>query len=422
MNVAKAGMPHEQTAIATDHRAALLAGFLGWTLDAFDFFLVVMCLTAIQTEFKTDDKHMALTLAITLAFRPVGALIFGLLADRYGRRLPLIIDLIFYSVVEVLSGLAPNYTTFLILRALFGIGMGGEWGVGASLAMEKVPPRLRGVLSGLLQEGYAAGYLLAAVCYFFVFPRWGWRPMFFIGGLPALLAIYVRVHVKESEVWKKTRHETWGQLGRGIASHWKLFIYLVLLMMMMNFVSHGTQDMYPTLLKRAWGFRPQKVAVVTAFTMVGAIAGGLLFGLLSDRFGRRRSMIAALLCAMVVIPIWALSPSLSLLLAGGFLMQFMVQGAWGVIPAHLTELSPDSVRGFLPGFAYQCGVSVAGLVAYIQAVFAAKTSYPATMALTTVTVLAGAIIMTAVGREKRGIHFGGATTSIPAIEPSPVTK
>src|SRR5438270_3523157 len=232
------------------HRAALFAGFLGWTLDAFDFFLVVMALTAIAADFHKTDKDIAFAITLTLAFRPVGAFIFGLLADRYGRRLPLIIDLIFFSVVEVLSGFAPNYITFLVLRALFGIGMGGEWGVGASLAMEKVPPRLRGVLSGLLQEGYAAGYLLAALCYFFVFPRWGWRPMFFIGGLPALLAIYVRLHVKESEVWKKTKHESWGQLGRGIASHWKLFLYLTLLMMMMNFISHGTQDMYSTFLER----------------------------------------------------------------------------------------------------------------------------------------------------------------------------
>src|SRR3954463_3161783 len=222
----------------TDHRAALTAGYLGWTLDAFDFFLVVSCLTAIAREFHKSDAELALTLTVTLAFRPVGAFIFGLLADRYGRRLPLMIDLVFYSVVEVLSGLAPNYTTFLILRALLGIGMGGEGGVGASLAMEKVPPRLRGVLSGLLQEGYAVGYLLAAVCYFFVFPRWGWRPMFFIGGLPALLALFVRFKVKESEVWKKTKHESWGQLGRSLASNWKLFIYLTLLMMMMNFVSH----------------------------------------------------------------------------------------------------------------------------------------------------------------------------------------
>src|SRR5215831_20021159 len=221
------------------HGAALLAGFLGWTLDAFDFFLVVMALTAIQADFHKTDKDIALAITLTLAFRPVGAFIFGLLADRYGRRLPLIIDLIFFSIVEVLSGLAPDYRTFLVLRALFGIGMGGEWGVGASLAMEKVPPRLRGVLSGLLQEGYAAGYLLAAICYFFVFDRWGWRPMFFIGGLPALLALFVRVHVKESEVWQKTRHESWSNLGRAIASNWRLFIYLTILMMMMNFVSHG---------------------------------------------------------------------------------------------------------------------------------------------------------------------------------------
>ncbi len=234
--------------------------------------------------------------------------------------------------------------------------------------------------------------------------------MFFIGGLPALLAIFVRLRVKESEVWERTRHENWSQLGRGIASHWRLFIYLVLLMMMMNFVSHGTQDLYPTLLKRAWNFSPRKVAAVTAFTMVGAISGGILFGLLSDRVGRRRSMIIALFCAILVIPLWALSPALSLLLAGGFVMQFMVQGAWGIIPAHLTELSPDSVRGFLPGFSYQCGVALAGLVTFIQAIFAARTSYPATMALTALTVLIGAIVVSALGREKRGITFGEAVS------------
>lgn len=387
-----------------DHRSALFAGFLGWTLDAFDFFLVVFSLTAIATEFHRSDAAIALSITLTLAFRPVGAFIFGLLADRYGRRLPLMLDLVFYSVVEVLSGLAPNYTTFMILRALFGIGMGGEWGVGASLAMEKVPPRLRGVLSGLLQEGYAAGYLLAAICYFFVFPRWGWRPMFFIGGLPALLALFVRVNVKESEVWKKTRHESWGQLGRAIASHWRLFIYLTLLMMMMNFVSHGTQDMYPTFLQRQWGFGPTQRAAITAFSMVGAIAGGILFGFFSDRLGRRRSMIVALVCAIAVIPLWAFAPSLALLVMGAFLMQFMVQGAWGIVPAHLSELSPDSVRGFLPGFAYQCGVLLASSVAYIEALFAVSAI---AMALTAVTVFAGAIVITALGRERRGIHFGG---------------
>src|SRR5690242_3929056 len=209
---------------ASDHRAALLAGYLGWTLDAFDFFLVVSCLTAIGREFHKTDAEMALTLTATLAFRPVGAFLFGLLADRYGRRLPLMLDLVFFSVVEVLSGLAPTYTSFLVLRALFGIGMGGEWGVGATLAMEKAPSRLRGVLSGLLQEGYAAGYLLAAICYYFVFPRWGWRPLFYIGGLPALLALFVRFRVKESEVWERTKHANWGGLWRAIASNWKLFL------------------------------------------------------------------------------------------------------------------------------------------------------------------------------------------------------
>ncbi len=391
---------------AGDHRAAVLAGFLGWTLDAFDFFLVVFTLTAIAREFGKSDAELALTLTVTLAFRPVGAFIFGLLADRYGRRLPLMIDLVFYSIVEVLSGLAPNYATFVVLRALFGIGMGGEWGVGASLAMEKVPPRLRGVLSGLLQEGYAVGYLLAAVCYFFVFPRWGWRPLFFIGGLPALLALYVRTGVKESEVWERTRHATWGELGRGIASHWKTFLYLMLLMTMMNFASHGTQDMYPTFLERDWGFSPQARSAITAVSMIGAITGGILFGLLSDRWGRRRSMILAFVLAVLCIPLWAFAPSLLLLVAGAFLMQFMVQGAWGVIPAHITELSPDSVRGFLPGFAYQCGVLIAGTVAYIEAVFASRTTYARAMALVALVVFTVAAVVAGAGRERRGITFG----------------
>src|SRR4030081_3047971 len=198
----------------TDQRAAVTAGFLGWTLDAFDFFLVVMTLTAIGKEFGKSDAPIAFSLTLTLLFRPVGAFIFGLLADRYGRKLPLMIDLVFYSVVEVATGFAHSFTTFLVLRALFGIGMGGEWGVGASLAMEKVPPRLRGFLSGMLQQGYALGYLLAAVCFYLVFPRWGWRPMFFIGGLPALLGLFVRFRVKESEVWQKTRQTSWSSLSR----------------------------------------------------------------------------------------------------------------------------------------------------------------------------------------------------------------
>ena len=388
------------------HGPAVLAGFLGWTLDAFDFFLVVLSLTAIAKEFHRSDAEIALSITLTLVFRPVGAFIFGLMADRYGRRIPLMIDLVFYSVVEVATGFAHSFTTFMVLRALFGIGMGGEWGVGASLAMEKVPPRLRGLLSGLLQQGYALGYLLAAGCFYFVFPRWGWRPMFFIGGLPALLGVFVRFRVKESEVWQKTRHTNWSSLGRAICSHWKLFLYLTLLMMMMNFTSHGTQDMFPTFLQRQWGMRPTERAVITAVSMMGAILGGTLFGSLSDRLGRRRAMIAALVSAVACVPLWAYAPSLTLLIAGAFLIQFMVQGAWGIIPAHLSELSPDSVRGFLPGFAYQCGVLLAGSVAYVEAILAEHTSYANAMALTASVVFTLAAVVVALGREQKGIQFG----------------
>ena len=391
-----------------DSGRALLAGFLGWTLDAFDFFLVVMCLTAIAHDFHKQVTSVALSLTVTLAFRPVGAFIFGLLADRYGRRLPLMLDLVFYSIVEVLSGLAPNLTTFLVLRALFGIGMGGEWGVGASLAMEKVPPRWRGVLSGVLQEGYAVGYLLASLCYFFVFPRVGWRPLFFLGGLPALLALYVRFGIRESEVWERTRHANWTNLARSILSNWPLFIYLVVLMAMMNFSSHGTQDLYPTFLEKSFHFSPQRRSLLTAFTMVGAVSGGIVFGLFSDRYGRRRAMIAALLLGCCVIPLWAFPRNTVWLWAGGFLIQFMVQGAWGVIPAHISELSPDSVRGFLPGFAYQCGVLIAGTAPYVQSHLVEQKGwgYGNVMSLTALIVFMLAAVVTAVGQERRATAFG----------------
>ena len=391
---------------ASDYVSALIASFLGWTLDAFDFFILVFVLPSVAKDFGKSIPDLALTITVTLAFRPVGALIFGLLADRYGRRLPLMIDLVFYSVVEVLSGLAPNYTTFLVLRALFGIGMGGEWGIGASLAMEKVPPRWRGVLSGFLQEGYATGYLLAACCYFFVFPRWGWRPMFFIGGLPALLALFVRFRVKESKVWEKKKAESWAHLGRGIAAQWRLFLYLVALMTAMVGVAHGTQDMYPTFLKVERGFSAQTVAKIAVIYNVGALIGGIAFGLVSDRYGRRFTMITSLLLGVLVIPLWAYAPTAAGLVTGAFLLQFMVQGAWGVIPAHITELSPDSVRGFLPGFAYQCGVLLAGSVAYVEAVFAQRTSYANAMALTAVTVFLLAAVVAARGPERRAARFG----------------
>lgn len=382
-----------------------MASFLGWTLDAFDFFLVAFCLTAIGNEFHKPDKAIALSITLTLAFRPVGAFLFGLVADRYGRRLPLMVDLIFYSVVEVATGFAPNFASFLVLRALFGIGMGGEWGVGASLAMEKVPAKWRGVLSGLLQQGYALGNLLAAGCYLIFFPRWGWRPLFFLGGLPALLALFVRFRVKESEVWQKSKHESWGQLGASIAQHWKLFLYITVLMTGMNFASHGTQDMYPTFLERFWHFGPLQRSVISMISMVGALAGGVTVGLVSDRIGRRRAIVIALTAAILLTPLWAYAPQVGLLITGAFFIQFCVQGAWGVIPAHLSELSPNEVRGFMPGFAYQCGVLLAGSVGALEAVFAEHMSYATAMASTAAVVFAGTAIIAALGREKKGIEF-----------------
>jgi SHS family lactate transporter-like MFS transporter len=400
--------PPSQVENPSDRNHAVAASFLGWTLDAFDYFLVVYCLTAIARDFHRSDKDMALAITVTLAFRPVGAFFFGLLADRYGRRVPLMIDLVFYSIVEVATAFAPGYTWFLILRGLFGIGMGGEWGVGASLAMEKVPPRLRGILSGLLQQGYALGNLLAALCYLFLFQRWGWRPMFLIGGLPALLALFVRVKVKESEAWERTRSADWSQLWASIFSNWKLFLYIALLMTFMNFSSHGTQDMYPTFLQRYFHFDASKRSIISAVSSVGAIAGGIFFGWLSDRIGRRKSIVIALVLAVIVIPLWAFSPVTAMIVAGAFVMQFMVQGAWGVIPAHLSELAPDSVRSFLPGFGYQCGVLISGSIVYIQAFLAERMSYPSTMAATGAVVFIGGAIVTALGRERRGRQFGTA--------------
>jgi SHS family lactate transporter-like MFS transporter len=390
-----------------DRASGFLAGTIGWTLDAFDFFLVVFCLTAIGREFHKPDTTVSLAIVMTLAFRPLGGFVFGLLADRYGRRLPMIWNLGLCALVQLLSGLAPTFGIFLVSRAMFGMIMGGQWGVGASLAMEKAPVRLRGLLSGILQQGYAAGYLLAALCFWLMFPRFGWRPLFFIACLPALAAaVYVALWVRESEVWQRTRHESWASLWKGLASNWRLLCYITLFTMTLHMSSHGSQDMYPTFLERQWGFGTGQRALLTAGSMVGAIAGGILCGFLSDRWGRRRMMIGALSGALLVTPLWAFAPTAGLLVTGAFLMQFMIQGAWGVAPAHLAELAPDSLRGFLPGFGNACGVVLASSVVYLEAVFAHRSSYAIAMAGTAGTVLAAAIAMTAAGRENKAVTFG----------------
>ena len=388
-----------------NQRNALIAGFLGWTLDAFDFFVLTYVLNDVARDFHRTRPDIALTLTASLAMRPIGAIIFGLLADRYGRRLPLMLDVVFYSIIEVLSGFAPSYGAFMVLRLLYGIGMGGEWGVGASLTMESVPARWRGILSGLLQEGYALGNILAAVAYFTIFPRFGWRALFFVGGLPALLSLFIRAKVKESEAWHATRTD-WSTYWSVVRRNLRRFVYLVVLMTMMNFMSHGTQDLYPTFLSKQRGYDPHSTAIISIIAMIGAICGGLAFGAYSDRKGRRRAMITAALLGVAAIPLWILSPTTALLIAGGFMMQFMVQGAWGVIPAHINELSPGELRGFFPGFAYQLGVLCASTISYIEPVLGERFSYTQAMGILAAAVLSVAALVVYFGPEAKGIQFG----------------
>ena len=345
---------------------AVLAGFLGWTLDAFDFFIVVFLFDTLSREFGVTKREIVLTTTATLAMRPIGALLFGLLADRYGRRVPLMANVVYFSIIELLCGFSPNFTVFIVLRALFGIGMGGEWGVGASLAMEAAPVRWRGILSGILQSGYSIGYLLAAIAARFLLPMWGWRPMFWIGALPALLALYIRTKVPESEAWKQHRAASTGQVLRIVAGEWKRFVYLVVLMTFMMFLSHGTQDLYPDFLKEVHKISAAMVANIAMIYNVGAVVGAILFGHFSQVAGRRIGIAAALGLSLLMIPLWAFGSGLGVIIASSFLMQAGVQGAWGVIPVHLNELSADAARGLMPGLAYQLGILLASPTNSIQ--------------------------------------------------------
>jgi SHS family lactate transporter-like MFS transporter len=394
----------------TNQRNAVLAGFLGWTLDAFDFFILTLVVDDVAKSFGRTRPDILFAVTVALAMRPIGAIIFGIMADHWGRRLPLMINVIFYAIVSVLSGLAPSYQAFLLLRMLFGVGMGGEWGVGASLALESASARLRGLLSGLLQEGYALGNLLAALAFRLAYPyfnTWypgnGWRVMFFLGGLPALLSLFIRSQVKESAAWRE--HKTdWATYRKSLPHYWRRFAYLVMLMTMMNFMSHGTQDVYPTLLGTI-GYSKARIADVTMLSGIGAILGGLAFGYYSDRAGRRRAMLTAMVCGLIVVPFWIAGHSPALILIGVFLMQFFVQGAWGVIPAHINELSPNHLRGFFPGFAYQLGVMFAASIPYVEALLGERFTYTQAMGGLVSAVFVIAFAVTAFGPEAKGVSF-----------------
>ena len=394
--------------LTTDQRNAFLAAYLGWTLDAFDYFLLVFILKDVEHEFNASPQQGVTLLFMTLACRPIGALIFGAAADKYGRRVPLMVNVILYSALELASGFAPTLTSLLVLRALFGVAMGGEWGLGASLALESTPAEVRGLLSGILQQGYPVGYLLGAVAYPLIEPHFGWRPMFFLGALPALLSLFIRAKVKESPVWEAGRHKRVPiDIGAALRQHGGLFAYLVLLMTAFNFMSHGTQDLYPKFLQVQRHFSPRTVSTITIIFNVGAIAGGIIFGTLSQRIGRRRAIVIAALIGVPIIPLWALSHSPVWLAVGAFFMQFCVQGAWGVIPAHLTELSPNALRGTFTGLAYQLGNLLASVNGNLQTKIAERHGGDYSLGLASVifVVLLTVAVVTSLGKESRAIRF-----------------
>jgi SHS family lactate transporter-like MFS transporter len=389
----------------SDRWHAMGAGFLGWTLDAFDFFVVIFLLDTLAEHFHVPKRDVVFSITATLMMRPIGALLFGMMADRYGRRRPLMVNVLFFSSIELLCGFAPNFTAFFILRMLFGIGMGGEWGVGASLAMEHAPIRLRGVLSGILQAGYPIGYLLAAVAARLILPSWGWRAMFWVGGIPALLALYIRTKVPESEAWEQHRLTRTIDGPRIAWQHKWLSLYLIALMFLMNCLSHGTQDLYPDFLKHAHGIAPNTVTYITIVYNIGAVVGAVIFGMLSERIGRRYSMLAALGVALAVIPAWAFGGTMATLVAGAFLMQMGVQGAWGIIPVHLNELSPDAVRGLLPGFTYQIGILFAALTPTVEFSMRDHLGYAWALTAFELIVIAALALMLIFGKERRGRSF-----------------
>lgn len=378
---------------------------MGWTLDAFDFFVVIFLVDTLAGEFHVTKAKIILSLTATLAMRPVGAIIFGLLADRFGRRAPLMGNVIFYSIIGFSCGFAPNYAVFLVLRALYGIGMGGEWGVGASLALEAAPQKLRGLLSGILQSGYSIGYLLAAIAARTIYPHLGWRWMFWIGALPALLALYIRSHVPESEAWKQHRAPDFSSIFRVVGQNMKLFFYLLLLLTLFTGLSHGTQDLYPDFLKSQHGIAPNTVANLAMLYNIGAIVGAIIFGHLSEKLGRRYSIAFALLLSLCTIPLWAFGSTVVILAAASFVMQVGVQGAWGVMPAHLNELVPDSVRGLLPGMAYQLGVLIGAPTNSIEYALRDRFGYQWAIAGFEIAVIVLLMIVTLAGRENKGKAF-----------------
>ncbi|WP_047607632.1 MFS transporter [Rahnella aquatilis] len=392
-------------------RNVAIASFLSWTLDAFDFFILVFLLSDIASAFQVDIKQVTLAILLTLAVRPIGALLFGRAAEKYGRKPVLMVNIALFSFFELCTAAAPSLTVFLILRVIYGIAMGGVWGVASSLAMETIPDRSRGVMSGIFQAGYPFGYLLAAVVYGLLFDVVGWRGMFVIGAVSIFLLPFIWFKVQESPVWLAARERNESTaLMPVLKKNWKLCVYLVVLMAGFNFFSHGTQDLYPTFLKVQHGFDAHTVSLIAISYNIASIIGGIFFGSLSEKIGRKKAIIIAALLSLPVIPLWAFSGGSWMLGLGAFLMQFMVQGAWGVVPTYLTELVPANTRAVLPGFVYQLGNLIASVNATLQAYIAESHghNYGLAMAIVAGTVAILISVLVAFGRDTRGKAITGA--------------
>lgn len=390
---------------------AVSSGILGWVLDAFDFFVVIFLVDTLAHDFHVARAEIVWTITIALATRPIGALIFGAFADRFGRRWPLIACVLYFSTMTMLSAFAPNFTTFIVLRALYGIGMGGYWGVGASLAVESAPPQYRGMVSGLMQSGYPLGYLLAAVAMETVLPYFGWRAMFCVGFTVAILTSVLVLLAPESIAWELHHQRSLRTMFCVLWQNRSTFAYLLLVMTVMSCLSHGTQDLYPDFLKSEHGFARSTVSRIAILYSICAIASSAFFGYLSESLGRRRTIMLALGLALIALYPWAFGGALSTLVLGASLMQFGVQGTFGIIPAHLNELAPNAVRSLFPGFVYQLGVLVASPAVSIQYDLQKRVGYPWALTLFEGIVIASLLIIFGLGPERKGRDFYKADES-----------
>ncbi|KAJ7617913.1 MFS general substrate transporter [Roridomyces roridus] len=407
-------------------------GWLAWTCDAIDFFSVSLSVTALSEQFDRPTTKITQAITLTLLFRSVGAVLFGVFSDRFGRKWPLVFNLGLVAVLELGAGFTQTFRQFLAVRSLFGIGMGGIWGLAITTGLENLPVGLRGIASGVMQQGYAVGYLFAACISLKLVPAVpaGWRALFFTASGISLFGAVLRALLPESTVFRQMRESA---EGHGVVSeaqktkqfmkstwemlkqHWVLAIYMCLLMTGFNFSSHGSQDLYPTFMHNTKGFSTHTATVATIIGNCGAIAGGAVAGYSSQYLGRRITIIIFTLLIGCFIPLWIIPNNFSSLAAGAFCVQFGVQGAWGVIPIHLTELSPPAFRATFPGVAYQIGNMISSTAAQIEAtggnnfkklVNGVETpDYAKVQGILIGVVCAFVIMMTLIGPESHGSHF-----------------